>query len=354
MAAMNKIIKYALIIALVFAIPVWAQDDTLSMLFIGNSHTYYNDLPHLFSNLAASGGKVVTTDMSAPGGYTLEQHTILQATLDKIAQGGWDYVVLQEQSQYPTIEFYRYNSMYPAARHLDSLISAVGAQTVMYMTWGWRYGGMQTINGHSSPDFVDYFQMQDSVSAAYRMIAGELQAVLSPAGDAWATAHRQDSTIIFWQPDNYHPTLAGSYLTSCVFYYTIFNESPIGLSYNPGLDPGLIAFLQRAADQTVSGIADDKVLPPGDFELIGNYPNPFNESTTIKFSLQSEEQISIEVFDILGRRIAAIEDKRFSAGYHSLSWDGYSNNGTAASSGRYYVIVKSNSWQRALPITLLK
>lgn len=354
MVAMKKITKCAFLIALLFSIPALAQDDTLSMLFIGNSHTYYNDLPHLFSNLAASGGKVVTTDMSAPGGYTLEQHTILQATLDKIARGGWDYVVLQEQSQYPTIDFYRYSSMYPAARHLDSLITAVRAQTVLYMTWGWRYGGMQTINGHSSPDFVDYFQMQDSVSAAYRMIAGELQAVLSPAGDAWAYAHRQDTTIIFWQPDNYHPTLAGSYLAACVFYFTLFNESPIGLSYNPGLDSDLINFLQRAADQTVSGIAGERITTPADFEMIGSYPNPFNSSTTIEFRLRSEEQLSIEIFDILGRRIATVADKPFSAGYHTVSWNSGSSNGAAVTSGRYYVLAKTESYQLALPITLIK
>jgi hypothetical protein len=57
--------------------------------------------------------------MSAPGGYTFQQHTTNATTLTKINQGIWDYVVLQEQSQYPVIEYYRDSSMYPSARILD-------------------------------------------------------------------------------------------------------------------------------------------------------------------------------------------------------------------------------------------
>ena len=351
---MRRTIKFSVFIIFMFAPLVWAQDDSISVLFMGNSHTYYNNLPTLFSNLSASGGKVVTTDMSAPGGYTLEQHTTNETTLQKISQGGWDYVVLQEQSEYPVIEYYRFNSMYPAAHHLDSLIAQVGARTVLYMTWGWRNGGIHTINGHSSPEFVDYFHMQDSVSAAYRMLTTELGSILSPAGEAWATARHQDTTINFWQPDTYHPTLEGSYLAACVFYNVLFDESPIGLRYNPGLDDSVMAFLQRAADQTVSGISDDHSQSPFNFTLLGNYPNPFNSSTTIAFSLDSDLRLSMAIYDILGRQVVSMAEKEYSAGYHTISWDGKSDNGLAVSSGRYFIVARCDNRQKMLPITLLK
>ncbi|HMT12136.1 MAG TPA: hypothetical protein PKA39_11010 [Ignavibacteria bacterium] len=55
-------------------------NDTTRILFIGNSYTYVNDLPTLFKELSASGGKHVFTDISAPGGYTLEGHFSLPET----------------------------------------------------------------------------------------------------------------------------------------------------------------------------------------------------------------------------------------------------------------------------------
>jgi hypothetical protein len=96
---MKKIIGAILIVLSCFAGTSRAQDDTLRVLFIGNSHTYYNDLPQLFYNLSLSGNHPVIKDMSAIGGYTLEQHSTNPTTLSKIAHGGWNYVVLQEQSQ---------------------------------------------------------------------------------------------------------------------------------------------------------------------------------------------------------------------------------------------------------------
>ena len=273
--------------AFVLISPLQAQDDTLRVLFIGNSHTYMNDVPALFANLSQSGGHVVVTDMSAPGGYSLEQHTADATTLSKIAQGTWDYVVLQEQSQYPVIEYCRDSSMCPAARLLDSLIHFYSEQTALYMTWGWRDGGQHTINGHSSPVFRDYFHMQDSVTAAYIRIADELEALLLPAGNAWALAKTLDSALELWQIDGYHATLKGSYLAACVFYATFFHQSPQGLTYTGGLTQEDAEFLQYCADSTVLDIESQPEQMHEAFELLPNYPNPFNASTTIEYSISS-------------------------------------------------------------------
>ena len=65
------------------------------VLFIGNSYTYSNDLPGLFTQLAGSLGNTVETAMVAPGGFTFEGHTTNPASQNAIAQGDWDVVVLQ-------------------------------------------------------------------------------------------------------------------------------------------------------------------------------------------------------------------------------------------------------------------
>jgi hypothetical protein len=253
----HNVIPRLLILAFVLAgTGVASVDDSLRVLFIGNSHTYVNDLPGLFSGLSESGGKPVRTDASTFGGYSLEDHTNTQATLDKIAQDSWSFVVLQEQSVIPTIRYWRYNSMYAASRLLDSLIQLQGARTAFYMTWGWKNGGQQSYGESLSPDFRDYFEMQESVRVAYQEIAVELSSTMVPVGMAFARARRVDSLVDLWQADYCHATLMGTYLGACVFYAVLHGASPVGLDFYGGLDSATARFCQEIAWQTVSVVAE--------------------------------------------------------------------------------------------------
>jgi hypothetical protein len=68
--------------------------DTVRVLFIGNSYTSANDLPQMFARLARQRSHEVITDMSAPGGWTLQQHAASPDTLGKIEGQKWDYADL--------------------------------------------------------------------------------------------------------------------------------------------------------------------------------------------------------------------------------------------------------------------
>jgi hypothetical protein len=250
--------RAALLILLLAAVA--AADDSLRVLFIGNSHTYVNDLPGLFAGLSEAGGRPVRTDASTFGGYSLEDHTRTQATLDKIAQNSWSFIVLQEQSVIPMIRYWRDSSMDPASRLLDSLARLQGARTAFYMTWGWKYGGSHAYGDSWSPDFRDYFEMQESVRVAYEGIADELSSTLVPVGMAFALARRTDSLVDLWQTDSCHATLEGTYLGACVFYVVLYQASPVGLELYGGLDSATARFCQEVAWQTVSGIAEGSAV----------------------------------------------------------------------------------------------
>jgi len=348
----STIRKYALIslICILSTAPLlYSQDDTLRVLFVGNSHTYVNDLPTMFLNLAQSGGHPVIKDMSAPGGYTFQQHTTNATTLTKINQGIWDYVVLQEQSQFPVIEYYRDSSMYPSARILDSLIRRNNQHTAFYMTWGWRDGGLHNINGHTSPEFRDYYHMQDSVTSAYTRIADELNALLLPAGNAWKIAKTIDSSLALWLPDGYHPSLIGSYLTACVFYAKFFNESPIGLSYTAGISPETAVFLQTCANQAVLGIIDPVIETPHAFEISGVYPNPFNSAANIEYMLSQAGRVEVSVYDILGRKVTKLVDINQAAGKYLIYW-----NANNRPTGIYFIRLKSGNFSETKRITMVR
>jgi hypothetical protein len=342
-----------MMLAAIWAILAGANEveaqDTLHVLFVGNSYTYTNDLPSLFLNLAASGGNRVVTAMSAPGGYTLEQHTTNPTTLDLIAQGGWDYVVLQEQSQYPTIPYYRLNSMYPSARWLDSMIVAHGERTAFFMTWGRKHGGQQVINGYYSYPFANFFEMQDTLTAAYTEISQELAATLCPIGLCWARAVELDSTVDLWQADGSHPTLQGSYLATCSFYATLYGASPVGLPYTGGLTPSEAAFLQYAAWNATFATAG--TVPPirlSNFTLTVS-PNPFNLTSTVGFELQVAHEVQLTVFEMSGRLITTLVDGWRAPGTHEVTFEG-----SGLASGLYFVRMQVGNYRTGQKVMLLK
>ena len=337
------------IAALLLLILTAQAQDTLKVLFLGNSYTGNNNLSLLFADLSASGGKPTFIDSYPPGGYWLEDHLQDPRSTGRIAQGIWDYVVLQEQSQVPVIDYWRYNSMYPSAESLDSVITSYGGNTAFFMTWGREYGGQQSIGGYSSPVFEDFFHMQDSLASAYTEISEMLSAALCPAGLSWATAVTLNPEIELWAPDEAHPSLMGSYLTACTFYGVFFEESPVGLSYTAGLAPEDAEFLQNAAYLTLGTAAPDKVEIPASFTVINNYPNPFNSSTLIQFSLEKDSFVELRLFNNLGREVQNLISDNLNRGLHRIQ---FSADGLA--SGIYFAHLQTTGQSETIILELIK
>jgi hypothetical protein len=216
----------------------------LHILFIGNSYTYMNDLPGVFSQLACSGGHKVETETVAVGGWTLADHIASPKTGDKLKQRQWDFVILQEQSQLPASESARIQSMYPAVRELASQIEARGARPVLLMTWGHR-------DGWPEAGYPTYEDMQAQLTEGYLGISNELQIPVAPVGEAWRQARAQSPPLDLWQADGSHPNLQGTYLAASVLYAVIFRQSPEGLTYGKGLSLEAMRNLQSLAASTV-------------------------------------------------------------------------------------------------------
>ncbi len=303
------------------------QGDTIRVLFIGNSLTENNEMPAMFAELARAAGWKVDVDESTVSGSTLEQHANFEGTIDKIMEKRWNYVVLQEQSVLPVIPYLRDNSMYPAARALDSLAKRVGARTVFFMTWARKEGGQQTYGSHSSPVFKNFFDMQDSLTAAYRHIARELSAQLCPVGLAWRLAFQGDPSIGLWLRDNNHPTLEGSYLAACTFFSLLLRQSPEGLSYASDVSSDRALYYQRLGRQAVLMYASD---PPA-FTLWPNYPNPFARVTNFTFSIPVDGEVTLKIYNLVGQELATLVAGVRRAGTYDLSFDG-----RALSSGVYF------------------
>lgn len=234
--------------------------DTLRVLFLGNSYTSYNNLPQLVKDLSTSAGKNLITDVNMPGGITISGHLNDPTSIAKVSQGNWDYVVVQEQSQLPTIDYYRYNDMYPSLTDLKMMVEQFSpcAKLITYMTWGRRYGGQQCDpNGvYCSPVFTGFNHMQDSLTSAYMQISDMLNIQCAPVGVAWQQV-LNDTNLVLHSADNSHPNMDGSYLAACAIYSSIWKVPSSGIAFNAGIAASRAAYYQSKSDQTVFNLSND-------------------------------------------------------------------------------------------------
>jgi PKD repeat protein len=288
--------KKSILILFLFcsSIVTLVAQNTLSVLFIGNSYTSYNNLPQLVQSLSTSAGKTLNIDSSIPGGYLMSSHLNDATTFAKISQGNWDYVILQEQSQIPTIEFYRDNDMYPAMTDLKALIEQYNpcAKIITYMTWGRRYGGQQCdpSGTYCSPVFANFNQMQNSLTSAYLEISEQLNVQCAPVGVVWQNI-LNNSTHVLHSGDNSHPNIDGSYVAACTIFSSIWKQGASGLSYTAGLSSTLAQYYQLISDNTLFNSTNDWNLninkPTANFSesISGNTATFTNLSTSIANTL---------------------------------------------------------------------
>jgi len=109
-------------------------------------------------------------------------------------------------------------------------------------------------------------------------------------------------------------------------------------------------------EYTVSDKDGTHPISKAHFELMGNYPNPFNPETTIKFNLPYSDNVTIEIFNIRGQKVRRLLDGHMNSGVHSVVWDGKNDAGNATSSGLYFykMTVESDDFASVKRMILLK
>ncbi len=222
----------------------------LNVLFIGNSHTYYNYMPQMLSALvnAEDRGFRLKVDQFTGEGAGLKWHWENPFSRNEIKKKPWDYVVLQDRSGGPLEEP---DSFARHAKLLDEQIRKQGAKTIFYMTWA----------NQMRPD------TQAVLADAYKRVAFERNALLAPVGLVWEAVHLIDPDLALHHRDGRHANPVGSYLTACVFYSVLFNICPEGLSgtffikgkKRVDLDKEQALFLQKTAWKIVSELEQNSV-----------------------------------------------------------------------------------------------
>jgi hypothetical protein len=201
----------------------------MRILYVGNSFTSRNNLPGMLAALASARGIEVTHQLISAGGASLRQHLNAGKALAEIADGGYDVVVLQEQSTLPVKSPAR---MLESVQDFHAAIEAAGARTALYLTWARR----------NQPE------AQQALTAAYAAGAAETGATLIPVGLVWERFLAAYEEPALHDADNSHPAPAGSYLAACVFLIALLEESPVGIEVPvKGVDSETAELITRAA-----------------------------------------------------------------------------------------------------------
>ncbi|NLA25214.1 MAG: DUF4886 domain-containing protein [Bacteroidales bacterium] len=253
--------KKVLILVAVFLIVIFSLNaQTKKVLFIGNSYTMSNgNLGSWVKEIATSVGDSFEYEQVAFGGYKFSQHATNTQTISAIAQGDWDYVVLQEQSQYPSFPPSQVaNEVYPYAKILcDSIYSANECTIPMFfMTWGYQNGDPNNCQYYEP--LCTYEGMQQRLSESYIEMAEQNNAQVAPVGEVWKIVRQNlDDVSVLYADAGAHPTPLGTYLAACTFYASMYHKSVQDVVVPSSIDPSKAQIVKNAVDQVVLENFDD-------------------------------------------------------------------------------------------------
>ena len=191
--------------------------EKIKILFIGNSFTFYYQIPKQFDAIAEDLGYYVETYSITVPGQTLETHANassnsgvqISALLNQVHD--FNYVVLQEQSTRPYTEYDKFfNAIKALKKKIDD--TQVNAQVYLYETWGSPASAGNT--------FEEIAEMEQKLYEAYTQAAGDLNCNVSYVGRAFTLIKRETDLNLYFG-DNRHPGPIGSYLSACVHVATI-------------------------------------------------------------------------------------------------------------------------------------
>lgn len=119
-------------------------------------------------------------------------------------------------------------------------------------------------------------------------------------------------------------------------------------------NPDLLVFVDYVRFSPVTSVATRAEQHPEGFALFQNYPNPFNPETTIHYRIPQAAHVRLEIFDLLGRKIATLIDQKQPAGTHAAKWNGKNAFGEKAPSGEYFYRLETAGMVLSRKLTLLQ
>ncbi|MBE6715263.1 MAG: hypothetical protein E7575_08355 [Ruminococcaceae bacterium] len=214
----------------------------MKILFIGNSYTFYNDMPAMFEKLANANGHDVSVFSVTKGGrkliaYKDNEDPVTQKLDDLLKGHHFDVCFIQEQSVLPAADF---QAFMDGVDFVVEKVKNFAEKLILYATWG-RKDGCPKLEEHNWTTE----SMTKLLSDAYSKAARSHGAIISPVGDNFLKITTKHPEIDLYNADLSHPSYLGSCLAALTHYFTVFNEFPESIDCLSLSDDTVAAF--RAA-----------------------------------------------------------------------------------------------------------
>ncbi len=193
----------------------------MNVLFIGNSYTFFNDMPAMLEALAKENGEDVTVDSVTKGGRKLYENLAdgdtYNAEIKRLVENRhYDVLFLQEQSFFALVDYEKFESA------ISELIDLVNPKrTVLYLTWGRKTGSaLLTEHGWTSEG------MSDMLADVYLKAARRCNSEISAVGPAFKKLTAEHSELELYKDDLSHPNYTGSAVAAISHFFKLFGYFP--------------------------------------------------------------------------------------------------------------------------------
>ena len=263
------------------------QAKKAKVLFIGNSITYYNDMPQTVRNIALQWGDSLSVTMYAPGGTGFANHVADPNVYNHFRTGSWDYVILQPGTG---------DSYGPPAGGASLATTVLRGKKLRDSIY--KYSPCAKVflyeiaQGQKGSTIASYVYTQDMILSNVTSIADSLYFGIVPAGEVIRNTYLSDTTILYSGVNDIHPNPLGSYGIACAFAAVICNKNTSILQYYNGEDPLKCKKLQRNADSICANSAKWRLgvySPRAHFnfnQVAGNLSIQFQNTAVVMDSLR--------------------------------------------------------------------
>ncbi|WP_329805634.1 PKD domain-containing protein [Flavobacterium facile] len=230
---------------LLFAVLFSNAQIQKKVLFIGNSMTYFNDMPVLFESIANEKGKNVDVEFYAPGGTGFVNHHVDSNVYDLFENNVWDVVVLQPGTSESGGASSSVNTTIVRGNQMKDSIKKYSPCSKIFL--------YEISNGVASEtSYNNYFFTQTRIKDSITKLADGMQIPLVVAGECARNHYTaQQDLFLHNSYGDVHPNLNGSYLVACAMFCTIFQEPVSGVAFNGGVSVSNATYFQGIADNII-------------------------------------------------------------------------------------------------------
>lgn len=229
------------------------------ILFVGNSSTYYNNMPNMVKGLATAAGQNVYIESITASSYKLHQfadETNVNGAkvYEALKSNKWDYVILQDHRD---MIISNLKKTVAAVEKLNPYIQATGAELILYETQSDYIG--KSFSGDGFSYFLSNDEMQYYMTKGYYTVGNRFGARIATSGVNFERCMTEYPEIELYNKDYIHPSATGSYLAACTIYGAIFETSAFGNEYLPGSEydtENLLAKVTKEDALKIQKIAD--------------------------------------------------------------------------------------------------